>query len=78
MLSFTDRMRLEEAFEEADKNRDGYIDLSEMKRVLALNHVINDDDTLKAIFNTFDTNKDGKLDVEEYIKMYIYLKQNAL
>ncbi len=74
-LSFTDRFLLEKTFEEADKNQDGFIDFLEMKLVLMKNNVMSDDETLKYIFNIFDKNSDGKLNMEEYVKMYIYVRE---
>jgi Ca2+-binding EF-hand superfamily protein len=64
MLTFTDRLRLEEAFANADKNKDGYIDVNEMKSILSNNNVPSDDATIMAIFKNFDKNSDGKVDME--------------
>lgn len=52
---------LASSFKSADKNKDGFISKSEMKKLRGMN---------KKNFVDADTNKDGKIDLEEYKAWY--------
>merc|ERR1711997_1044153 len=68
--SETDQMEsLKEAFKIFDKNKSGYIDKNELKSVTTTLGQSLTTDEFDAFWKEADSNGDGKLDYEEFIKM---------
>ena len=63
------------AFDKYDKDKSGYIEQAELKEVINdmanhLNKSTNiDEETVKKVLETMDTDKDGKMSKEEFIKI---------
>ena len=63
---------IREIFESVDLDSSGFIDEHELAAVVDLNP-----DDLKEIFQQLDTNKDGKISVEEFVENYKYFQKVA-
>jgi Ca2+-binding EF-hand superfamily protein len=60
---------LKEAFKIFDKNRNGYIEVKELKAVATTLGQTLTDEEFDEFWQEADTNKDGKLDYDEFIRM---------
>jgi len=60
---------LREAFRMFDKNKDGFIDLTELKKVTALLGTTLSKDELGAFMDEADKDGNGKIDYDEFVKM---------
>jgi len=55
-------------FDEADKDKDGFLNLQEFQSLTAETDAdAGEDEHIKALFAEVDTNKDGKISFEEYL-----------
>ncbi|OMJ70049.1 hypothetical protein SteCoe_32068 [Stentor coeruleus] len=59
------KTKLRGTFEAFDLNRDGFINIAELKEMLSNDHNV-DEDVWIEIFNEVDINKDGKIDIDEF------------
>ena len=58
---------LAEEFKKLDVNGDGYIDIEELKKVLAFGEDKLSDQEVEEVIKEFDTNGDGKITLQEFI-----------
>ena len=66
--------KLEDAFKAIDIKEQGFIDLEELEQVLTYHGVFPTEKDLKNIVNKIDTDNDGKLSVQEFIKGFSPVK----
>ena len=70
-------------FYSVDKNKNGFLELREIKKILARYAEDNDtvqepEEKIKAAFNQLDLNKDGKISYDEFKSLFqSYLAKNA-
>ncbi|CAD5120147.1 DgyrCDS8723 [Dimorphilus gyrociliatus] len=63
--------QIAEAFRAFDHNNDGYLDITDLRRVLLkLGHNL-DDEELQEVLDEADSNGDGKIDYYEFKKMML-------
>ena len=62
---------LKEAFKIFDKNRNGYIEAKELKSVTTTLGQTLTDEEFDEFWKEADTNQDGKLDYNEFIKIML-------
>jgi len=60
---------LREAFKIFDRNRDGYIDMKELKKVTAMLGTMLTKEEIEEFMAEADKDGNGKLDYEEFVKM---------
>lgn len=61
-------------WEKADRNMDGSLSLKEVKKLLVTVGLVSVDDmSVEQLFKMFDTSCDGKLDFEEFRRLYLHL-----
>ena len=61
---------IQQVFEIFDKDKNGFIDIFEMKEVMSvLGYDLNEDE-IKDVFNEADFNKDGKVSFEEFKNLW--------
>ena len=58
-----------EAFKIFDRNRDGYIDMKELRRVTAMLGTMLSQEEIEEFMAEADRDGNGKLDYEEFVKM---------
>ena len=58
-----------EAFKIFDRNRDGYIDMKELKKVTAMLGTMLSQEEIEEFMAEADKDGNGKLDYEEFVKM---------
>jgi hypothetical protein len=54
-----------------DRNGDGFIDRSEIAKVLTMSGLRADDDAVTRMLNTMDDNRDGRISWEEFERRYL-------
>ncbi|KAM1221197.1 hypothetical protein ACFX13_009098 [Malus domestica] len=64
-----DEEHLRKAFEFFDKNRNGYIEIEELRDAMSNEVDDNIEDVINAIINDVDTDKDGRISYEEFAAM---------
>lgn len=62
------RKRLRAAFDRKDLDGSGCLDLRELSTALAASGIIVTKDSVKNLMETIDTNQDGRIDFEEFVK----------
>ena len=65
--------KLLEAFLYVDKNRDSYIQMTELKTLLQQMGLDLDENGVKKIIDLFDDNDDGEMDFLEFIEFFSYM-----
>lgn len=63
-----------DTFNSFDLNEDGYIEYNELKNILSHENVLTEEMILK-IMNDADKNKDGKIDIEEFMDCASNIKE---
>ena len=58
-----------EAFKIFDRNRDGYIDMKELRKVTAMLGTMLSQEEIEEFMAEADRDGNGKLDYEEFVKM---------
>ena len=58
-----------EAFKIFDRNRDGYIDMKELRKVTAMLGTMLTQEEIEDFMAEADKNGNGKLDYDEFVKM---------
>eukprot|EP00092_Neocalanus_flemingeri_P055916 GFUD01066221.1.p1 GENE.GFUD01066221.1~~GFUD01066221.1.p1 ORF type:complete len:145 (+),score=66.17 GFUD01066221.1:79-513(+) len=61
---------LREAFKIFDRNRDGYIDMKELKKVVAMLGTMLTKEEVEEFMAEADKDGNGKLDYDEFVKMF--------
>jgi len=61
-----DKKSIQKVFKEFDKDNDGFINKKELKQLLAKWNVNVTNEELDDMMNDIDTNKDGKIDLNEF------------
>ena len=76
MLTGDQKGKLEEIFRAIDTDDSGYIDPPEFKE--ALQKLVGDfpDDFLQGLMNHFDTDGDGRINLEELLNLLAFVDQN--
>eukprot|EP00092_Neocalanus_flemingeri_P031331 GFUD01034027.1.p1 GENE.GFUD01034027.1~~GFUD01034027.1.p1 ORF type:complete len:149 (+),score=63.81 GFUD01034027.1:209-655(+) len=62
---------LREAFKIFDRNRDGYIDMKELKKVVAMLGTMLTKEEVEEFMAEADKDGNGKLDYDEFVKMLL-------
>ncbi len=68
-------------FSSVDKNKNGVLEFREIKRILSkfaedTDTAQHDDEEIRKAFNQLDTNKDGKINLDEFKNLFkIYLNK---
>lgn len=60
---------LQATFHEFDRNHDGYVTIDEAKEAMHKLGVFNDDE-IESLIITYDSNQDGRLQYEEFVKFW--------
>ena len=58
-----------ESFKKFDKDSSGLVDLGEMRRLLRMKGIEYAEDEFESLFTYYDTNGDGKLAFDEFVKV---------
>lgn len=69
------KSEVQEIFDDIDSNDDKLISLDEMAEAMEETFDVGRD-LIEKLFNKFDSNKDGKLDVDEFDKLLLALDAN--
>jgi len=56
-----------------DRNRSGYLDWGELQQALQMNHIFLSPQALTGLMFKFDSKKSGKISLEDYTNLSIYL-----
>ena len=59
------------AFRMFDRNKDGYVDAIELRKITTTMGERLTDEEVEAFMNEADSNGDGKVDFEEFVKMML-------
>jgi len=65
--------KLLDAFLFVDRNRDAYIEMTELRPLLKSLGLNLDDNGIKKIIDLFDDNDDGEMDFLEFIEFFSYM-----